>query len=642
MFNQMKKPFQKVVLSFFVLIMVSHVNAAGYNITLKDVEIGNFIEQVAKITGKTFVVDDRVRGKVTIVSSKNLPKEDVYNLFLSVLQVYGFVAVPSDSKNGIIKIVQNALAKQQAIPLGNGYKKGQELITKVIPIENTPAVELVSVLRPMVPSYGHLASANSANALIVIDHAQNIRVLERIIASLDQKKSKKMEVYSLENAWVGDVLQQVEQVVPVLFGSGKDKTNKSVHVIADERTNRVFIFGEDKARQQIKDLLAELDLVGEQTRSAQVIRLNYTKATEIADLLTRSMEASSGNNSKDKKAANTSNLSILADESTNSLIIRAETREMKEIKEILRQLDQRKAQVLIEAAILEVNADDAKALGFQWFSGNEKTGGAGINFSNFGNSVNSVVTGIATGGGSLADGITLLGGITDSNGNIDLAGLVQAVASVTKTNILSTPRLMTLDNEEASIIVGENVPFLAQSQASSSANSNPFVSVQREDVGITLKVLPSITEENTVRLEVTQEANQLDTASTAQTVDVVTTKREIETTILVDNEQTVMLGGLINDQSTESVSKVPLLGDIPIIGAFFRSKSSTYQKSNLLVFIKPTIIRTGEQASAIAAEQYGQLRDIQLVVDEYGEVSKFVSRTLPETTDELYQGLGNQ
>lgn len=631
---------KKLILIFIVSLLTQLSLAQGFNITAKDVDINNFIEQVAKITGKTFVVDDRVRGKVTIVSSKNLPKDEVYNLFLSVLQVYGFVAVPSDDKNGVIKIVQNALAKQQAVPMGSS-RDGQELITKVIPIENTPAVELVSVLRPMVPSYGHLAAANSANALIVIDHAQNIRVLERIIAALDQKKSKSMDSVTLSNAWSGDVIAQIEKVIPVLFDAGKDKGESMVNVVADERTNRIFILGESRAREQIKQFIADLDVPGEQSRGAEVIRLNYSKAEDVADLLKRTMDSASGGKD-DKEKPKTTDLSIQADESTNSLVIRADSRDMNEIKSIIKQLDQRKAQILIEAAILEVNANDAKALGVQWFAGDPEKGGAATNFDNVGNSVNSVLTAVTTGVGTLSNGITLIGGITDSNGDVQIAGLVQALSSVAKTNILSTPRLMTLDNEEASIIVGSSVPFISQTQASTSNNTNPFVSVEREDVGVTLKVLPSITEENTVRLEVTQEANQIDQQTTAQTVDVVTTKREIDTTILVDNGQTVMLGGLIKDQSVESVSKVPLLGDIPVLGALFRSKNTSREKANLLVFIKPTIIRTGGAAAALAREQYALLRDIQLVIDERGDVSKIVRGTLPENVGDIYQGLATE
>lgn len=593
------------VLAVLLLIsVVSPIQAQeSWQINLKDADIGAFISQVADITGKSFVVDPRVKGKVNVITSEAMNSHGVYELFLSVLQLHGFAAVPAGD---VILIVQQNDVKQNGRDLDEKAGIGsQELLTKVIMIKNTPALDLVPILRPLVAKYGHLAGVKSSNALIISDHAVNIRRIEQIIDRLDKSGSEELEVIQLKEAWVGNVVTMLQSLDPAKVSQGNanntDNTSGSIRVVADERSNRLIIKGEKTARERIRQLIEQLDQPSYFSGSAQVIRLHYADATKLAEMLKALMaDTSTGKDENQAKGQ----AAIYADEDLNALVVRAEPSLMKEVQELVASLDVRRAQVLIESAIVEVTGDNSAALGVQWATGNLDAPVGGTNFSNAGPSLSSIATSIATGdvGSAVGSGLTL-GGYSEINGEVDFGVVIQALQSNTATNLLSTPSIMTLDNQEAEIIVGQNVPFRTGSTASSS-NANPFTTITREDVGITLKVKPHIHDGEAIRLEVEATAESVAQTSVDGSADLITNKRSIKTMILSADKETIVLGGLIRDDVREVVSKVPLLGDIPLIGWLFRSKSTSTVKSNLMVFLRPTIVSSSTGARELTQDKF--------------------------------------
>lgn len=613
-----------------------------WTVNIRNADIQAFITQVAEMTGKNFVIDPRVRSRdVTVISKQALTSAEVYELFLSVLQVHGYAAVPAGD---VIKIVNNTVAKHSNLPLVQSRSiNGEELITRVIPIRNTPVDELVPVLRPLVPQYGHLAAVSSANALIISDHSDNIRRIEAILSHLDQSESQEVFIMQLEHAWVGDLVKLLENLTPEKGGRRKDQPS-SVTLVADERTNRLIIRGDREAVDRLRSLVIELDIPQNQTGGVQVVRLAHADAKTLAELLKTFSDGAGEQKSGDKTAATTgSKVSIQADESLNALVIRAEPALMTEIKSVISQLDVRRAQILIEAAIVEVTGEKGRQLGFQYAAGNEDDGVGGVNFSNFGLSVNNILSSIIaddpTIAGGLSDGLTIGGGVRDEDGNLQWAVIMQALSSTTAANLLSTPSILTLDNQEASIIVGENVPFVTgQSTSTGAGVSNPFTTIQREDVGLTLKVTPHLAGDQAIRLELEQETSSVKDTATSAAVDIVTTKRKIQTTVLADDGETIVLGGLIRDDISETVRKVPLLGDIPLLGTLFRSTSKSRNKQNLMVFLRPTILADNNRLVKMTRRNYLGITALQFEVSRNGELERTVRNPLPADVDQLFNG----
>ncbi len=603
----------------------------SWQINLKEADIGAFISQVADITGKSFVIDPRVKGKVNVLSSEPMNKDGVYELFLSVLQVQGFVAVPAGD---VTLIVQQNDVKQQGRDLDESVQvDSQELLTKVIMIKNTPALDLVPILRPLVAKYGHLAGVKSANALIISDHANNIFRIEQIIDRLDRSGSEELEVIQLKEAWVGNVVTMLQNLDPAKVSQGNaaganENTTGSIRVVADERSNRLIIKGEKSARERIRKLIEDLDQPSYFTGSTRVMRLQYADAKKLAELLNGLLsDAPAGD--KDNQAKGKAG--ILADEELNALVVRAEPSLMKEIEELVSALDVRRAQVLIESAIVEVTGDISDALGFQWFSGDLDQPVGGTSFSNAGPSLSSIAGSIVSGNPSAALGSGLtLGGYSESNGQPEFGLIMQALSTNTNTNLLSTPSIMTLDNQEAEIIVGQNVPFLTGSTASST-NTNPFTTIQRQDVGITLKVKPNIHDGTAIRLEVEAKAESVAQTTVAGSADLITNKRSLKTMILADNEETIVLDGLIRDDMREVESKVPLLGDIPLLGWLFKSKSVTQVKSNLMVFLRPTIVNNSGVSRDVTTEKFNGIWEFT--------VSDKIGNSNDTTVTDLFKGL---
>ena len=620
----------------------------SWTVNIRNADIQAFISQIADMTGKNFVVDPRVRARdVTVVSTKALSAAEVYELFLSVLQVHGYAAVPSGD---IIKIVPNTTAKQSNLPLvGKNAAGGEALVTRVIPVENSPVEELVPVLRPLVPQYGHLAAVGSANALIISDHIDNIRRMEAIIASLDNAESEDVQVIKLEHAFAGDMVKMLESLTPQTGGRRGKTKDGGVTVVADERTNRLIIKGDRITRQRMAQMIGNLDTPASATGGVQVVRLSHGDAEALAELLKNFAEgASAAKPGADGKAAAASitgdKVSIQADKSLNALVIRAEPAMMKEIMSVISQLDVRRAQILIEAAIVEVSGDTGKALGFQYVAGSDETGVGAINFGNAGLTINSIVQALATddpSGLSLGDGITMGFGEQDSNGDLKWGALIQALSTSTDVNLLSTPSILTLDNQEASIVVGENVPFITGTSTSTGSGvSNPFQTIQREDVGLSLKVTPHVAGLSTIRLELEQENSQVKD-SVGEAADIVTTTRKLESTVLADDGETIALGGLIRDNITKTVRKVPILGDIPLLGILFRSTSNSREKSNLMVFLRPTILPDNERLLSMTRQKYMGITALQFELNRKGELEQVVRNPLPVSLEQVFQGRSN-
>mgnify|MGYP000373738556 FL=1 len=617
----------------------------GWTVNIRNADIQAFINQVAEMTGRNFVVDPRVRARdVTVVSHKPLSRDQVYELFLSVLQVHGYAAVPTA---GATKIVPNTNAKQSNLPLtqqGEESKQGEQLITRVIPLDNAPAEQLVPVLRPLVPQYGHLAAVGSANALIISDHVSNIQRIEAIISHIDGADSDQVEVVELEHAFAGNMVELLKDMTSRAQGGGRGNQSGQLMLVADERTNSLIIKGDQSARDRLRRLVRELDVPQNESGSVQVIRLAHADAESTAELLKGFADSAQAAKGKEGSSGGGSNedVSIQADKSLNALVIRAEPGLMKELRSVINQLDVRRAQLLIEAAIVEISGDKGLDLGFQYAAGDEEKGVAGVNFSNFGISVNQIIAALRSDEAAqsgLSDGITVGGGERDEDGGFQWGGFVQALASTSKVNLLSTPSLLTLNNQEASIIVGQNVPFVTGTSTNTGSGvSNPFQTIQREDVGLTLKVTPHLAGDDSIRLELEQETSDVQSGANVQASDLITTKREIKTTVLAEDRQTIVLGGLMRDSIDKTVRKVPLLGDIPLLGYLFRSTSTSREKQNLMMFLRPTILVDGERLVELTRRKYLGISSLQFRVNGRGELERLVDEPLPARADELFQG----
>ncbi|PID43135.1 MAG: type II secretion system protein GspD [Proteobacteria bacterium] len=590
-------------------------NDQTWKVNLKDADIRAFVSQVADITGYSFVIDPRVKGKVTVISNASMTRNEVYEMFLSVLQVHGFTAIPAED---IIKIVQQNEAKQTADNLKLLRQvPNEQIVTRVIQVNNANALEMVPILRPMVAKYGHLAGVSAANALIISDHISNIRRISKIVEELDSPSKYELEVIQLEEAWVGDLVKLLEQLAPNELGrKGSKARSKKYSVVADERSNRLILRGDENFRSKIKELIGKLDQPAATAGTTKVVKLQHADAKGLAELL-KGLMGDVRQETKEKGPGKTKPLpaSIYADEGLNALVIRAEPSIMREVELVIAQLDIRRAQVLIEAAIVEVSDEANNGFGIQWALGDQggAVPGALTNFGNVGVSATDVLTAIATknltapakGGGSIGFG-------NIDKGGISWGGLIQALSTNTDTNLLSTPSVITMDNQESRIVVGQNVPFVTgESTNTKDGLSNPFKTISREDVGVKLTVTPSVSEGDTVRLEINQEISSVDD-SVESASDIVTNTREISTAVLADDKEIIVLGGLIADDVRSSINKVPLLGDIPYLGELFRSTEVKKSKRNLIVFLRPTILRDKDQSRVVSEQLYDGLWELNL------------------------------
>ncbi|NKQ11633.1 type II secretion system secretin GspD [Pseudomonas sp. SST3] len=601
----------------------SETQQDGWTINLKDADIRAFVDQISQLTGQTFIVDPRVKGQVSVVSSTTLSLSEVYQLFLSVMATHGYSVL---TQGEVARIVPNAEAKSEA---GGGPTGGDLLETRVIQVQHTSATELIPLIRPLVPQYGHLAAVGSANALIISDRSANIARIEDLVRQLDQAQTDDHSVVNLQYGWAVDIAEVLRNTL----ARGEARDTAGAQIIADSRTNRLIFTGPEQARQKLASLAKTLDTPSTRSANTRVIRLRHNDAKSLAETLGDISEGLAAPADGETQGGRQQDILIRADESLNALVMLAEPELIGTLESIVRQLDIPRAQVMVEAAIVEVSGDITDALGVQWaVDARGSTGGAGgVSFGNTGISVGSVLNAIREDDipNELPDGAII------GLGTRSFGALITALSANSKSNLLSTPSLLTLDNQEAEILVGQNVPFQTGSYTTdSSGANNPFTTIEREDIGVTLKVVPHINDGATLRLEIEQEISSIAPSASlsAQAVDLVTNKRSIKSTILAEDGQVIVLGGLIQDDVTRTDSKVPLLGDIPWLGALFRSTQETHVKRNLMVFLRPTVIRDRAGLAALSGKKYSDIRVI-----ETGSNSPSI---LPATPERLFDGQG--
>ncbi|MEE1951556.1 type II secretion system secretin GspD [Pseudomonas alcaligenes] len=574
--------------------------AETWTINMKDADIRDFIDQVAEISGETFVVDPRVKGQVTVISKHPLGLEEVYQLFLSVMSTHGFSVLAQGDQARIVPVTEARSAANSS------NSAPDDVQTELIQVQHTSVNELIPLIRPLVPQNGHLAAVAASNALIISDRRANIERIRQLINDLDAQGGGDYNVINLQHAWVLDAAEALNNAVM----RNERKDGAGTRVIADARTNRLIILGPPAARQRLANLARSLDIPSTRSANARVIRLRHSDAKSLAETLGDVAEGLKTPEGGEAANSKPQNILIRADESLNALVLLAEPDTVATLEEIVRNLDVPRAQVMVEAAIVEISGDISDALGVQWAvdARGDSGGLGGVNFGNTGLSVGTVLRAIQE--DKIPDNLTLPDGAIIGIGTDSFGALITALSSNSKSNLLSTPSLLTLDNQQAEILVGQNVPFQTGSYTTdASGANNPFTTIEREDIGVTLKVTPHINDGATLRLEVEQEISSIAPSAgvNAQAVDLVTNKRSIKSVILADDGQVIVLGGLIQDDVTSTDSKVPLLGDIPLIGRLFRSTKDTHIKRNLMVFLRPTVVRDRAGMATLSGKKFNDI-----------------------------------
>jgi len=601
----------------------------------KDADLSQIIEAVSAVTGKNFIVDPRVKAQVTMLSSTPMTPNAFYEAFLSILQVHGFVAVPSGDT---IKIIPDANARQvpaNDLP-GRVSSTSDEIVTQVVAVKNVSAAQLVPILRPLIPQYGHLAAYPASNMLIISDRASNVNRIMRIVERIDQQGDEAVDVVQLQHASAAEVVRIVNSLYTGAGAAGEGAGMPQVKIIADERTNSVLISGETSQRLRLKTLVAHLDTPLQSGGDTQVRYLKYADAEKIATKLREQIQgiaaAAMPAGAAGAGAAapllsgsgGDKSVTIWAEPQTNALVVTAPPKVMRSVMAIVDRLDIRRAQVLVEAILVEMSADKAMDLGVNWLVADTDAEGRSLPAGGFvqpvdGTGIGEIIQGIlkpdAIAG--LPSGLTMgLGQIV--NGGTSWAALIRAVGGIGNTNIIATPSIVTLDNEEAEIKIAQEVPFVtgqytSQGIPGAGGQVNPFQTIQREEVGNILKITPQINEGSSVLLKISQEASSI--AASSQQVssnDLITNKRTITTNVMVEDGGIIVLGGLISDEVRESKSQVPFLGAIPIIGELFKTRSINKVKTNLMVFIRPRILRDGTDAAIESNAKYNYIRKQQL------------------------------
>jgi len=599
----------RIALMTIGLFFAWFVSAQDATITpnYKDADIRQVIEAVGEVTGKNFILDPRVKAQVTMLSSSPMTADAFYETFLSILQVYGFVAIPSGD---VIKILPDANSRQ--MPATGQSELRDDIVTQVIEIRNVAAAQLVPILRPLIPQYGHLAAHPASNMLIISDRSANVERMLKIIRRIDQAGDEDFDVIRLENASAAEI---VRILTSLNQAPGAQAGGTAPTIVADERTNSVLIGGEKTKRLRIRALITHLDTPLEDGGDTQVRYLRYADAEELATKLQAQYQKAAN---EQGGPAESGDVTIWADVPTNALIINAPPKVMRSMEQVIDKLDIRRLQVLLETIIVEVSAEKAADLGVTWAFGDADLENA-IGATNFDGTVG--VSGLAQAvvGGStdvaLNKGLTFgLGRLSDSG--LSFVAIIEALEADSNTNIMGTPILTTLDNEEAEIRVGQEVPFVTGSFTNTGAaggSVNPFTTVEREQVGLTLKLTPQINEGNAVRLTIDQEISSV--SESTQAVDLITNNRNINTTVIVEDGGTLVLGGLIREDLLEKEQRVPLLGSIPLLGALFRSTSTQTIKTNLMFFIRPTILRDQAQTTFETNQKYNYIRNLQLSLE---------------------------
>ena len=608
------RAFLATTVLFMAALAWSQQPAATLN--WKDADIRQVVEAVSAVTGKNFILDPRVTGRVTLLSPTPLGPDALYAAFLSILQVHGYVAIESGD---LIKIVPDATARQFATAIGTTDAAGpDDLATQVVQLRNVGATQLVPILRPLLPQYGHLVAHSSSNMLIISDRAANVSRMIAIIRRIDQASDEDIEVVSLQHASASEIVRIMTALTQTQRSDGAPVTTS---LVADARTNSVLIGGDKNERLRLRTLIAHLDTPLDEGGDTQVRYLRYADAEELATKLQQHFSDQAQTGAGGQAAPATSSfgdVSVWADTQTNAIVVSAPPKMMRSLMQIVDKLDIRRAQVLVEAIIVEVIIDQQKELGVSVAvegSGDDSP----IAVTNFPDFLAGVVQlGSAVGGGAtdpsglIGEGGTIgVGRITDNG--VSFAAILRAVEGAADTNLISTPSVVTTDNEEATLNVGQEVPFVTGSftnTGGSGGSVNPFQTIQRQQIGVKLSITPQINEGDSLVLDISQEISNI-AQSASGAVDLITNQRQVETTVIVDDGEILVLGGLLEDALRESDQRVPVLGSIPVVGALFRSRKTEKVKTNLMIFIRPTILRDTATTAIETNQKYNAIRDIQ-------------------------------
>lgn len=657
-----------------------------WTLNLRDVDIHAFLAQISAITGENFVVDPAVSGKVTVIATAPLGPNAVHELFLTVLRVNGFAAVPSGSTTRIVP-----LAGVHGAAMPRGPVSGQQLVTRVLPAKDVNVEDAIRILKPMVSQAGFLEGSVYSNALVVSDYADNVNQVAAALEGLGKEAPAEVEIIPLREGWVGNIVPLIESIGFANLDKNKSAKNR-LRVVADERSNSLIVRGTPVERAEIRQLVQTLDKKSPNSSDIQMFRLKNSDARAMAALLrgivfgqstpqaalgspnlapapaqqpaanpdgtpnaaaaqqsvTNLFSAATPSAGSASAAPATLPGYIQADTALNAVVVRADPSVMSEIRQLIQQLDVRRPQVMIEAAIVEITSDNTDALGVQFAAGDPARGTQGLT-SNF-TTPNGLSLGafLAQLGNTATPGEGLVASLgVKSQFNV----LIQALQRTAGANLLSTPSITTLDNEEAKIVVGQNVPFRTGNFTTLNGGvTSPFTTIERQDIGITLRVVPQIHGGQLVRLNIEQEISSIADTQLTAAADIITNKRTINTKVLAQDGETIVLGGLMQDDVNEAVSQVPVLGDAPVVGFLFKHKRNSAIKRNLFVFLRPTLILNGDEAFDVTQHQYKRVYDLQLGTRKLGDpddetqqdvfppgVKKQVSITevYPENPDDL-------
>ncbi|WP_053979326.1 type II secretion system secretin GspD [Marinagarivorans algicola] len=623
--------FKQIIKAGSAFTLLTAISVASWaeqtwTVNFKDSDIQEVIKFVADVTGKTTVIDQRVKGRVKVISSKPLNEEELLHLFRTVLEIHDYTLV---EVGDVIRVVPLKDARSSPVPVTDQKTSEEGFVTQVIQLQNIAAAKVLPVIRPLVPQHSHLAAYDPSNSIVISDSIDNIARIRSLIERIDKSATPVTDVVELRYANADEMVQTLTKI---------DKDEKSrgsqnkVTLIADKRNNAVLITGEELQRQRLKLLLRKLDKPKAQTGNVRVVYLEYAKAKATAEVLTKVVSNLSKLGPGGKADAAKTSATVEADEDTNSLLITAEGDTLSSLLEVVDRLDIRRAQVLVEAIIVELGDNVDEALGVGWMFRNSEKGVFGVSE---GGNASPTLTGAAFQGAVaeaddddsisvLTSLATALGGTTGqllgvvgTNNDVDFTTVLTALETDSNSNVLSTPSLLTMDNKEASFTVGENVPFITGSFTNTGTGgvSSPFQTVQREDVGITLKVTPHVNEGDRILLDISQEISDVKSQTSNGPV---TSQTKVETQVLSSSGEVIVMSGFMKESSRQSEQRVPILGNIPLIGRLFRKNTDNQSKSNLAIFIRATVIRDDEALSGATAEKYQHIRQMQLDMRDKG------------------------
>lgn len=621
---------------------------------LQDVDIKTVVEEVSRVTGENFILDPSVSGRITMISSKDLNADETYQVFLSALQVLGYTAIPSGD---VIKILPDSQARHVA---GGGAGFNDAVVARVIPVTYVSATQIVPTLRNMVSPQGHLAAYAPSNSLIIADRAANTDRIAEIVAELDVPDAEGMEVIKLKYASASEVVNAVGQMIATSARRSADGS-PPIMLAADDRTNSVLVSGDRTRRLQVRNLVEELDVSIDDEGQTEVIYLKYQKAEDLVPVLANILdsyaaqleERSNTSQTRQRRNQNQSpvynmtqggannqngtdqstreaagfvigSFGVQAEPNLNALIVTAPPTVMRNMRNVVARLDVRRAQVLVEAIIVEVTGNQVEEWGVEWRGGGDITGGTSFPGLFSGGLLNTYQNTLDEGGEALPGSGMTVGFI--QGGNIRM--LLHALQGDSAVNILSTPSLVALDNVPAEIKVGSNIPFpIGEYATTGGANTvTPFITTEYRDVGLSLKVTPQITSGDAIQLEITQKVDNLGPLL----LDKPTTfNREVITKVLVDDGSILVLGGLIRTEDRTSLDKVPLLGDIPLMGKLFQSEKNTSEKTNLMIFLRPVVMRDSSMNNVITQGKYNTIRNVQIMADQSDRYRPTDDSTLP-------------